>query len=282
MSRTVAFLTTPVEPHNDNHLRLPDLFARAGWQVDSWPHDALSWQRGTLYIGDQPAHRYDLVWPVGLGPQATFFDRQELLVQLAPGQCINAPQSYLFQHGKSTWLSHAPNTFISHEPQILIDALAANPGEWVLKPLAGSFGRQVHRVTSPAEVASLLAAQPRQYWMLQAFIADIGAGETRTLVCADEIIGSYLRMPNDGWHANLTQNATPHATKLNATDEELVTQVRTQLREAGIRFAAIDTAGGYVMEVNIANPGGLGTLAALYGEQAIRQRMAKAIERLGE
>ena len=46
------------------------------------------------------------------------------------------------------------------------------------------------------------------------------------------------------------------------------------------KLIAIDTVDGYVMEVNIANPGGLGTLAALYGEEPVKQRMGGAIETL--
>ena len=43
-------------------------------------------------------------------------------------------------------------------------------------------------------------------------------------------------------------------------------QVHAELSAAGVGFASIDTVAGYVMEVNVANPGGLATLAEVYGE----------------
>ncbi len=277
-------LTTPVQhPHNDNHLRLPRLFASAGWTVDQWHHDALLWRDGELYCGTKPAAEYQLVWPVGLGPRQTFPDRQELLCRLPAEVCINPPTAYLALHGKSAWLAHAPPTHIALEAQPLMDAWQAAPGTWVLKPLAGSFGREVHKVSSPEDIDAVITPQPPIYWMLQAYVEDIAAGETRTLVCSDVIIGSYLRTPSDAdWHTNLAVGATAQPTQLNDADLSLVNKVRAQLLAAGIRFASIDTGGGYVVEVNIANPGGLGTMAELYGEDVIHARMLQAIERLGQ
>ena len=43
-----------------------------------------------------------------------------------------------------------------------------------------------------------------------------------------------------------------------------------------VGFAAIDTVGGYLMEVNLANPGGLGTLSQFHGTLP-EQRLLDAI-----
>ena len=40
------------------------------------------------------------------------------------------------------------------------------------------------------------------------------------------------------------------------------------LKTHHIRFAAIDTCGGYLMEVNVANPGGMATQDQLFGGQS--------------
>jgi len=280
MKPAVAFLATPVQPHNDNHERLPQLFKQSGWHVDCVPHDALGWQPSGLRIADQPAARYDLVWPVGLGPRSTFLDRQELLSRLDPAQCINAPASYIAQHGKSAWLRFAPPTHVASDADTLMSAFQDQPGVRVMKPLAGSFGRNVFKITDAAEIRDIIERHERQYWMLQPFIEAIAHGETRTLVCAGEILGSYLRVPTQGWLANLSNGGVARTTTLDAATATLVTEVCQMLRSAGIRFAAIDTVGGYVMEVNIANPGGLGTLSALYGEHVVASRMANAIAQL--
>ena len=66
--------------------------------------------------------------------------------------------------------------------------------------------------------------------MLQQFIPQIEQGETRTLICADQVIGSYLRIPSDGLHANLASHATTQTVVLSAAEQRLVDQVRGDLR----------------------------------------------------
>ncbi len=279
MSPAIAFLVTPAEAHNDNHQRLPRLFRQCGWRVDVVSHNDLHWRDRQLYCAHLPAHRYTLLWPVGMGPRETFLDRWELLSRAGPQRCINNPAAYLSMHGKSAWSEYAPATHIASDAETLADALTAG-ATWVLKPLAGSFGRQVHKVSSVTQLREVIAQSPPQYWVLQEYIPAIRSGETRTLVCAGHIIGSYLRIPSNGWHANLATGASAQRTTLSEQDHALVADVQHKLRQSGVRFAAIDTVGGYVMEVNIANPGGLATLSDLYGDAPVEQRMRAAIETL--
>lgn len=280
MNPAILFLESPTAAHNDNHERLPRLFNKAGWEIHTAPHDALNWRDGKLYCGAYRCDAHALVWPLGLGPRPTFIDRHELLCSLPPGLCINAPNTYLTMHGKSRWLAYAPTTYVSNDPQYLTAKIRASTDTWVLKPLAGSFGHQVHKVHDDAQAQDILQHYPPQYWVLQKYIHAIVEGETRTLICADQVIGSYLRRPKAGFRANLALGSTVHPTTLNEADQELITQVQKTLRHSGIRFAAIDTVGGYVMEVNIANPGGLGTLATLYGAELIEERMLASISGL--
>ncbi len=269
MRRTALFLVTPPSPgerhHNDNHQRLPRAFARGGWQVSQTRHDQLSVIAGRVFIDGQAVEAYDLIWPVGLGPRKTFFDRLQIFSQITPGKLITKPGAYVNLHGKAALLDYCPETIIGAKPEMLRQHVADNPGEWVIKPLAGSFGRGVRRVQVPADVDSAMENGRSGYWMLQRYIGAIKHGETRTLVCGDQILGSYLRIPRDKLHANLAHNAQFRPGELSATGSALVEKVHERLRAAGVGFAAIDTVGGYLMEVNLANPGGLGTMEALYG-----------------
>ena len=43
--------------------------------------------------------------------------------------------------------------------------------------------------------------------MVQRYLPAVRQGETRTLVCGNEIIGSYLRVPHEGFKANLAADA---------------------------------------------------------------------------
>ena len=60
-----------------------------------------------------------------------------------------------------------------------------------------------------------------------------------------------------------------------------MSRVHHELISHRVGFAAIDTVGGYLMEVNLANPGGLQTLEDLYGTtqtQARNKTIVKAME----
>jgi glutathione synthase len=96
-------------------------------------------------------------------------------------------------------------------------------------------------------------------------VPEIENGEIRTLVAAGEIIGSYRRLPINSIHANLSagSQALPVATK--DINMRLINDIVADLKRRRIGYAAIDTVGDYLMEVNLANPGGLGTLATVYG-----------------
>ena len=100
--------------------------------------------------------------------------------------------------------------------------------------------------------------------MLQRFLPEIALGETRTLIAAGRIIGSYLRVPTDQLHANLAQQGEAQITVLGNAQSTLVERIAADLLTQNIGFAAVDTVGDTLMEVNIANPGGLGTLNRLY------------------
>jgi glutathione synthase len=102
--------------------------------------------------------------------------------------------------------------------------------------------------------------------VLQRFLANIAEGETRTLVAGGQIIGSYLRLPTDQLHANLAQHGSAQPTTLSKRQRQITEEIATDLVDEDIGFAAIDLVDDILMEVNVANPGGLGTLNQLYGK----------------
>ena len=71
------------------------------------------------------------------------------------------------------------------------------------------------------------------------------------------------------------------ARHVDAVTEHLLTKLKhagvRDLQSEGIRFAAVDLVGTKLIEVNIANPGGLATLDALYGgDRAVQVASAVA------
>lgn len=268
----IAFLLGDVGlARHDHHERLPAAFRAAGWTVTLTSHEALRLEPvGVTLDGMDPA-RFDLIWPLGLGRLETFLDRMQLLRLLPAARLVTPVDGLVYWHAKHAWWSHMPETYASADATFL-KAQLARGGDWVVKPTAGSFGRDVMRIRNdPAGIAAIdrltarHAPEPGRFCLLQRYVPEIERGETRTLMAGGRLIGSYLRRGAD-FRSNLAAGATPLATELGAAERGLVDEMAADLTARGIGFAAIDTAYPYLMEVNLANPGGLGTLHALYGK----------------
>ncbi len=276
-SAQIAFLYTAGPTQNDNHERLPRYFTAAGWQVCIDAHNAVGMRRGEVFIGREPAQNFDLIWPLGFGPQVGFLDRCELLRHLPQDRLVTPVDAWLSLHGKSVFPEFSPPSVVSAQLPALLDALADFGGRAVLKPLAGSYGRDVVLVEAPEQLEAAVAVGTDRVWMLQAYIEAISAGEIRTLVCGEAVLGSYLRRPRDGFHANLARDAEALPTELTGAAAQRVAEIHQHLLAQGVGFAAIDTVDEYLMEVNVANPGGLATLEALY-DRDLGPALCRAID----
>ena len=251
---------------NDNAQVLPRLFRAGGWRVRKAQHRAIHRAPAGLACNDEALAQFDLIWPVGFGPHQGFLDWVHLLNDLPPRKLINPPSALVMKHGKAAWIEHSADTYMAAEPERLIATMQENPGEWVLKPMAGSFGEGVIRLASSEHerLRQAMSQQPGAYFVLQRFLPEIAHGETRTIIVGGQIIGSYLRVPANNFHANLAKKALTQRTELSAAQLSLVKTLNADMLDQHIGFAAIDLVGETLMEVNIANPGGIGTLQQLY------------------
>ena len=251
---------------NDNAQVLPRLFRAGGWRVRKAQHRAIHRAPAGLACNDEALAQFDLIWPVGFGPHQGFLDWVHLLDDLPPRKLINPPSALVMKHGKAAWIEHSADTYMAAEPERLIAAMQENPGDWVLKPMAGSFGEGVIRLASSEHerLRQAMSQQPGAYFVLQRFLPEIAHGETRTIIVGGQIIGSYLRVPANNFHANLAKKALTQRTELSAAQLSLVKTLNADMLDQHIGFAAIDLVGETLMEVNIANPGGIGTLQRVY------------------
>ena len=126
------------------------------------------------------------------------------------------------------------------------------------------------------------ATKGGRYCVLQAYVEEIVAGETRSLWVNGSIIGSYLRIPDRNFLANLSQGARPRPAMLDSQQISIIDEIGNYLLKNGIRFAAIDMAFPWLIEVNVANPGGLATLSSLESSvrQSVNERLAQALRAL--
>lgn len=278
MPRVLFLHGDPSKARNDNHQRLPEEFARRGWHTDCLDHESLAVSAGRLEADGRAPSSFDLIWLIGFGRQASFFDRMQLLRGLPQAPFVVSVDALTYLHGKHRWLEHMPETYTTSDDQRLLE-LAGSGGEWVLKPTAASYGRGVARVndadSARRALALLRAEQPDGYLILQRFVPSVAQGELRTLVAGGRIVGSYLRRPADGLKANLAAGAAAEAVEPGPA-RELITRIAVELAELGAGFAAVDTVYPYLMEVNVANPGGLATLEEL-GDASATRRVVDAV-----
>lgn len=266
---------------NDNHERLPAAFRKAGWAVTVADHDDVEIRAARLCLAGTPLDHFELIWPLGFGRMATWFDRMQMLGSLPDSRFVVSPGALVWLHGKHRWLEHMPETHTSARAHRLHEVVTSG-GDWVLKPTAGSYGRDVRLVRNGAitvaEIESHLEESGSGYLMAQRFLADVRQGEQRTLAAGGEVIATYTRVPGVDITSNLAAGGRPETGCLTPGQAAVARTIATELAAAGAGFAAIDLVGERLMEVNVANPGGLGTLAEL-GEGDFTDAVVAAVLR---
>lgn len=261
---------------NDNRTRLPRAFALAGWETVCIEHESLALDGQQLSGVSSDGTRVvledqDRYFILGFGNAATYLDRMQMLRALPEDRFVNTPNALTRQHGKvSLYLDQPdiphPESHLSNDPSALA-ALVSSGGEWIGKPPAGSFGRDVFLLRAgDANTGAILShlTHDGRYALLQRRIP-MEQGERRILLAGGKVIGAYGKVPSDH-RGNLHAGATPVPATLEPDELALAQNLATRLLRQGVGFAAIDMAWPYVLEANLANPGWLETYERLTGE----------------
>ena len=267
--KRIAFLAAPGDAANDNRERLPVAFQAAGWDAALLFHDSLELTADGVAARDAggravPLAPFDLVWILGFGARETFLDRMQLLKTLDESRFVNTADALVYLHGKFDLAEFAPETYASADVDALMD-IVARGGRWVAKPTAGSFGRDVFLLRADdvhcrAVFEHLTGRGAGRYCLLQRYVEEAERNEKRVVVAGGRIIGAYAKTGG-----NLAAGAVVRRAALADDETDLVRRVIAHLNSRGARFAGVDLAAPYVLEANVANPGGLGTLEQLTG-----------------
>ena len=267
--KRIALLAAPGDAANDNRERLTAAFEAAGWDAALLSHESLVLTADGVAARDTggrvvPLARFDLVWVLGFGARETFLDRMQLLKTLDQSRFVNTADALVYLHGKFDLAKFGPETHASADVDALMD-IVARGGRWVAKPTAGSFGRDVFLLGADdihcrAVFEHLTGRGAGRYCLLQRYVEEAEHNEKRVIVAGGEIIGAYAKKGG-----NLATGAIARRAVLDIDETALVQRVMEHLRSRGARFAGIDLAVPYVLEANVANPGGLATLEQLTG-----------------
>jgi glutathione synthase len=272
----ICFLVaTQGTPHNDNAVRLPAAFRTRGWDVRTADHDAVCLDRGRLVLDEGvDLSAFDRIWILGLGRRTSFLDRMQMLATLPSARFVVTPQALLELHAKyavplGPLAASHPETHASNDPRRLA-RIVERGGDWIAKPPGASFGREVYRLRTGdpnlhVVLDALTGHDGSQYALLQRYVPEIERGETRVIVAGGEVIAAYLRRPVADHRANLAADAQAEPVSLDANERTLAQRCALWLVARGVAFAAVDIAWPWIVEFNVANPGGLATLERLTG-----------------
>jgi glutathione synthase len=192
------------------------------------------------------------------------------LVRDAGVVVLNDPDG-LAKAGSKLYLQHLPpevrpRTLISHDRQALEAFVRQAPGPVVLKPLYGSRGQDVFKVSARDEnlrqITDFLTREGHA--MAQDYVPEAAQGDTRVLLLEGEILmaqghAAAIRRvpPSNDFRSNVFQGGHAEPGELTATMTRIAAAIGPRLRADGLFLAGMDLIGDRIVELNVFSPGGL-------------------------
>ena len=160
-----------------------------------------------------------------------------------------------------------PRTMVCHSLKNVQDFASELQGQFVIKPLVGSQGRDVFFLSKPdaintRQVVDILGRTG--YLVVQEYMPEATEGDIRVLTLGDSIVNAnekyygIRRTPADGeMRSNVSLGGTPEVIELSEKQVAICHEVASYLNKDGISFAGIDLIGDRIVEVNVFSPSGL-------------------------
>lgn len=183
---------------------------------------------------------------------------------------INSP-THLFRFASKASLllvdpQHRPDMTVTRKVSEAVAFINDAPCDCVVKPLLGSRGANVIRVSRNT---ANLSGNLRETFggdqiIAQHFVEASHAGDRRIVVldgdileCPTGIAGIERHPAENDFRANLHAGGTAHPLKLTAEDRAAATHAAQLLLRHEIRLAGIDLIGGKIIELNVFSTGGI-------------------------
>ena len=160
-----------------------------------------------------------------------------------------------------------PRTLISRNREDIKAFIGEEGGTAVIKPLAGSGGRNVFLVL-PEERANLNqmidAVLTEGYVIAQEYLPEAEMGDTRLFLMNGKMLevgGRVAAMhrvnPSGDMRSNLTAGGRLRPAELTDAMIDIVDAVRPRLVSDGMFMVGLDIVGDKLMEINVFSPGGI-------------------------
>jgi ribosomal protein S6--L-glutamate ligase len=256
-------------------MRIAVLAGGDGWHVRDLHraaallgHDAVpvDFRRITAGVGAaaEPLAAYEAVvvrtMPPGSLEQVVF--RMDALHRLAargvpvlnpPAAVETCVDKYLASARLAAAGLRVPPTIVCQHADAALEAFAALGGDVVVKPLFGSEGRGMVRVSDPDLAWRTFRALERvqSVLYLQRFVVHPG-WDLRVFVLDGRVLAAMRRRAKGGWRTNVAQGGRAEPARLGSAEEELAVRAAAAV---GVPVAGVDLLPGpagewYVLEVN--------------------------------
>jgi ribosomal protein S6--L-glutamate ligase len=146
-----------------------------------------------------------------------------------------------------------PPTVVCQDADSALAAFASLGGDVVVKPLFGSEGRGMMRVSDPelAWRTFRTLEQTRSVLYLQQFVRHPG-WDLRAFVLGGEVLAAMRRVACDDWRTNVAQGGSGEPVRLGPAERDLALRGAAALGAAAAGVDLLPGQGGewYVLEVN--------------------------------
>ena len=183
---------------------------------------------------------------------------------------VNSPQHLRYFASKSSLVTvdskFRPAMVVTSDAQQIIDFVNAAPADCVAKPLFGSRGENVIRISKSSTDlgAELLSTFGETTLVVQQFVDADHLGDKRVLVVGGKILevgehvaGIERRPAKDDFRANLHAGGSAHQLTLSSNARAAVQYAAKLLDQHGIWIAGVDLIGDKIIEFNVFSTGGL-------------------------
>ncbi len=180
-----------------------------------------------------------------------------------------------------------PTTLISKNIQEIRDFIDDQKKGAIVKPLQGSGGKNVFKITSPKDDnlnQIFEAVSGEGYLIAQAYMPEATAGDVRFFMMngrplmRDGKYAAFRRVPAKGEiRSNVHVGGGPAPVEVTDTMLEIADRVRPKLIHDGMFLVGLDIVGDKVLEINVFTPGGLNNLSEMY-ETNFAEAVIEALE----
>lgn len=167
-----------------------------------------------------------------------------------------------------------PTTLISKDIQEIRDFIEGQNKGAIVKPLQGSGGKNVFKITSPKDPnlnQIFEAVSGEGYLIAQAYMPAATEGDVRFFMMngrplmRDGKYAAFRRVPAKGEiRSNVHVGGGPARVEVTDTMLEIADTVRPKLIHDGMFLVGLDIVGDKVLEINVFTPGGLNNLSQMY------------------